>query len=179
MAKNENKDGTSENQDQKQSFETFDEYLATVDQPIVDLYKEHTSGLKSALEKERDERKELSEKVKALHSKAEKGSDLEQQLSETLKDLEAKEAQIAEAQKRMRFVEQATTPEIGCVNPKAAWAIAATDDLFDRHGEPDWDELKKVAPQLFRKTSTDAGKNNVVTGADINAEIRRKAGFRA
>lgn len=161
------------------NYETFEEYLESADEDVRELYTEHTSGLKSALEKEREERKELSKQLQGLQSKAEKGSELETKLQKTIEELEQKEQQYQQTQKRIRFVEQAGTSDVGCINAKAAWAIAVTDDLFDRNDDPDWEAIKKSAPELFRKTSTDAGKGaNSPTGSDINAEIRRKAGYR-
>jgi DNA repair exonuclease SbcCD ATPase subunit len=159
------------------SYETFDEYLATVEEPIKALYEEHTSGLKTALEKEREERKELNSKVKQLHEKAEKGSELEKQLSETLERLEQAERNYEATQKRIKFAEQASMPEIGCTNPKEAYALAITENLFDKNGEPEWKAIQETAPQLFRKTTTDAGKTGSRTGNDINALIRQKAGL--
>jgi predicted nuclease with TOPRIM domain len=149
----------------------FESWLDGQDDKVKELYQTHTSGLKSALEKERGERKDLSDQLKELLPKAEKGSELEKQLTETVGKLEA-------AEKRASFVEQAIKPEIGCVNVKAAYALALADDLFDKHGDPDWDELKKSAPELFRKAGkTDGGAGGDKTpGNDINAAIRRAAG---
>jgi predicted nuclease with TOPRIM domain len=151
--------------------ETFDAWIEKQDDKVKELYQTHTSGLKSALEKERDEKKLLSGQLKELLPKAEKGSDLEKQLSETLIKMDA-------AEKRASFVEQAIKPEIGCVNVKAAYALALADDLFDKNGRPDWSEIKKTAPELFRKAgSTDGGAGGETPPAnDINSAIRRATG---
>jgi predicted nuclease with TOPRIM domain len=156
---------------EQKAEETFETFLEKQDAKVKELYKTHTSGLKSALNKERDEKKLLSTQLKELLPKAEKGSDLEKQLSETLTKMEA-------AEKRASFVEQAIKPEIGCVNVKAAYALALADDLFDRNGRPDWTEIKKTAPELFRKAgSTDGGAGGETPPAnDINAAIRRATG---
>lgn len=158
-------------QNQAKTFETFDAFIEKQDTKVKELYEKHTSGLKSALEKERDEKRDLSKQLKDLLPKAEKGSELEKQLSETLTKFEA-------AERRASFAEDAIKPEIGCVNIKAAYALAVADNLFDRQGKPDWMEIKRVAPELFRKAgSTDGGaggKSEPIN--DINAAIRKAAG---
>ena len=160
------------------SFETFDDYLATVEEPIRELYAKHTEGLTSALGKERDERRSLSEQVKSLALKADKGSKMEQDLAETVKKLEESEIKYLETQKRATFAEQAIKPEIGCVNVKAAYALAKSDDLFDKQGNPDWAAIKKVAPELFKLYSqTNAGNQTTSVTDDINRAIRSAAGL--
>ena len=151
--------------------DTFDAYLDKQDGKVKELYEKHTSGLRSALEKERDEKKDLSRQLKDLLPKAEKGSELEKQLSETLGKFEA-------AERRASFAEDAIKPEIGCVNIKAAFALAIADNLFDRQGKPNWAEIKHVAPELFRKAgSTDGGAGGRTEPTnDINSAIRKAAG---
>lgn len=152
--------------------ETFDAWLEKQDNKVKELYKSHTHGLTSALEKEREEKKTLSTQLKELLPKAEKGSELEKQLSETLGKMEA-------AERRAIFAEEAIKPEIGCTNAKAAYALALAENLFDSRGNPKWAEIKQTAPELFRKPgSTDggAGGGKSPTPNDINAAIRRAAG---
>lgn len=159
------------------SFETFEEYLGSVDDKTRELYEKHTAGLKSALEKEREERKSLSDRIKEIAPKAEKGSELESRLAETLKMLEDAEKRNLETDRRAKFIEQAIRPEIGCSNVNAAYKIALADNLFDKNGDPIWPELKKNAPELFRSKVTDAGKNSKVDSNDMNSIIRSVAGY--
>jgi len=151
--------------------ETFDAWLGKQDAKVQELYQSHTHGLTSALKTERENNKTLSTQLKELLPKAEKGSDLEKQLNETLGKMEA-------AERRAQFSEEAIKPEIGCTNVRAAYALAVTDGLFDKSGNPDWNQIKQTAPELFRKAgSTDGGaggKTPPVT--DINAAIRAAAG---
>lgn len=173
--------GTGETPEGKdKSYETFDEFLATLEPEVVKLYEAHTEGLKSALEKEREDRRSLAEQIKLLQPKAEKGSELEQQLSETLKKLEEAEKRSEETQRHANFTEEAIKPEIGCSNVKAAYALAKAEDLFDRNGKPEFDKLKAMAPELFKGSSgvTNAGKRTQTSvGEDINESIRRSAGI--
>lgn len=155
---------------EKSSYETFDEFLATLDDGVKELYEAHTSGLKTALDRERANTRSLADQLKSLQPKAEKGSELEKELSETLTRLE-------QAERKTVFLEEAVKPEIGCVNPKVAYALATSEEYFDDKGQPDWKQLKETAPELFRTTPvTNAGTRKKPASTDINAEIRRKAG---
>lgn len=146
---------------------SFEEWLSSQDDEVRELYEQHTSGLKSALEKEKEARKSLSQQLKELVPKAEKGSELEQKLTETVSRLES-------AERRALFAEQAN--QVECVNPKAAYALAVSEDLFDENGQPEWKKIKEIAPELFRRTAkTDAGVNESAP-VDINAAIRKATG---
>lgn len=165
--------GTAEqNQEGKSSqYETFEAYLDKQPQEVKELYQKDIHGLKNALDTERTEKKTLSAQLKELSSKAEKGSELEKQLSETLGKMEA-------AERRAAFAEEAIKPEIGCTNVKAAYALALADNLFDSRGNPNWNEIKQSAPELFRKTgSTDGGAGGKTPPVnDINSAIRAAVG---
>ena len=139
----------------------FDEWIGTQDESIKTAYEEHTTGLKNTVTATRQERDTFAKQIKELSSKAEKGSDLEKLLNATKSDLEA-------AEKRAVFSEEAVKPEIGCSNPRAAFLLAAADDLFDRRGNPDWKAIKEAAPELFGKT------NNTQTHAGTGAGTQPK-----
>jgi len=84
------------------------------------------------------------------------------------------------AERKAAFNEDASRPEVGCSNPKAAYALATAEDLFDRQGRPDWNALKQVAPELFRKPgpgNSDGGAGNGnQPHPTMNDIIRRAAG---
>lgn len=167
-----------DNQGSGTEYGSFDEYLSTLEEPIVKLYEENISGLKNALESERENRRKLSEQVKKLNPLAEKGSEIEQKLTETVKLLEEAEQRSVELQRRALFAEQAIRPEVSCSNVRAAYALAVSEGSFDRDGNPDWDRLREIAPELFKTTSqTNAGNNSKPKPHDINAAIRRAAGM--
>ena len=83
-------------------------------------------------------------------------------------------------ERRAAFAEDAIKPEIGCTNVKAAFALATAEDLFDRHGRPDWNALKATAPELFRKPTSGSADGGAGTRQapqlDMNTLIRRAAG---
>lgn len=164
--------------EQKESFESFDEFVNTLDEPVKALYSNHISGLKNALESEKENRRKLSEQVKALSPAVEKGSELEKKLAETAKLLEEAEQRSNEFNRRATFAEQAIRPGVNCSNVKAAYALAVSDNLFTEDGQPKWKELQKLAPELFRVTKqTNGGNTEQSVSNDINAAIRRAAGI--
>lgn len=151
----------------------FDEWIATQDATIKAAYAEHTQGLLNAVKATREERDALAKQIKDLLPKAEKGSELEKSLSELNTRLET-------AEKRATFLEAATQPGIDCRNPRAAYALAVAENLFTRQGLPDWDGLKKVAPELFGRVTPPAnagsGTQAGPPATSMNDLIRRAAG---
>lgn len=107
---------------------------------IKSKFDADAAGLKSALEKERDEAKTLAKQLKELQSKAEKGSDMEK----ALQDLQA---QLTAANQEKSFILEA--PAKGVTNVKAAYKLAAADGLIDAKGAVDWEALKGSYPELF------------------------------
>lgn len=161
------------------AYNSFEEYLETAEPTVKELYEKHISSLKNALNAERDNRRKLSEQLKEIAPKAEKGSELERQLAETAKTIEELEQRSREYERQAQFASEAIKPEIGCVNVDAAYALAVVKGLFNQEGKPLWNELKKSAPQLFRSeaTSTTAAGRSGKVADDINAAIRRAAGY--
>jgi len=163
-------DGAGKQKDAPQSFEGW---LDTQDEPIINLYQEHIKGLKNTVSATRQERDDLAKQLKDLAGKADKGSEMEKALNENIQKLEI-------AERRARFIEDAIKPEIGCRNPKAAWLLANADGLFDRKGSPDWAAIKDAAPEIFGKPNASG---NAGTGTekppnknDMNTFIRAAAG---
>lgn len=164
--------------EEKVTYESFDAYLSEQPEEIKTLYETTVSGLKNALESERESRKKLSEQVKSLSTQATKGSDLEKQLVETTKLLQEAEQREAESNRLAKFTQQAIRPEVSCGNVKAAYALAVAEGLFSEQGDPDWKKLRTIAPELFRlNRTTDAGATGKTTGDDINAALRKAAGL--
>lgn len=138
------------NEPQAEAPFDFDGWLGEQPEHVRKGYEGKTQGLHSALERERQERKEMSKQLKELLPKAEKGSEAEKALGEMSTRLE-------QANQRAAFVEEAIRPEIGCRNPKAAFLVAQADGLFKRSGDPDWTAIKQAAPELFGSTKTPPG----------------------
>lgn len=151
---------------------SFESFYGGLDETAKGLIDGHITGLRSALDSERQQRNGLAKQIKELAAKAEKGSELEKQLTDASAKLEL-------AERRATFYEDAAQPQIGCTNAKLAFILAQTENLFDRQGRPDWAAIKSTAPELFRSSvgSADGGAGGQKrTALDMNAAIRRAAG---
>lgn len=146
------------------------------DQPeeIRTMLEGHTRGLRSALDGEREARKALEKQVRDLAGKAEKGSEAEKQLTQ-LAD------QMVEADRRADFYEAAHAA--GVSNLKLAYTVAMQDEMFDRRGNVNFEEMKKAYPELFggatRKPAGNAGdgtNDNNPAKKSMNEFIRAAAG---
>jgi len=153
---------------------TYESWIETLEEPQQNLVNDHIAGLKSALESERTQRKDLSKQLRDVAAKAEKGSELEQQLSELSGQLEA-------AENRAAFYEDAARAEVGCTNAKLAWIAANEIDAIDRRGRVNWEAVKGQFPELFQSTTPrgNAGAGTASqqpTSKDMNKFIRAAAG---
>lgn len=161
----------------KSSYGTFEEFITKQPEDVRKLYESHTTGLRNTIQATREERDNLSKQIKDLLPKAEKGSELANQLTNLQKQLETSD-------RRANFAEEAIKPEIGCSNIKAAFALAVAEDLFDKHGLPSWDAIKKTAPELFKKSNIpdgnggEGGEGGVET-KNMDGFIRKRAGVAA
>lgn len=168
-------ENTEVNQEQPESKpESFEAWLDAQPAEVKELYDQHVSGLKNTVAATRQERDNLKGEVQRALKQAEKGSELEKTLNETLLKLESTE-------RRASFLEDAMKPEIGCSNPRVAYALAVAENLFTRTGAPDWQSLKDTAPELFGmrapKGNAGNGTNAPVTKTnDMNTIIRHAAG---
>lgn len=171
MSDNTASTATTEQPIQPESFETW---IGEQDETVKHLYEEHITGLRNTVKATRDERDSFKKQVEGALKEAEKGSQLEKSLSDTLSKLEV-------AERRATFFEDAIRPEIGCRNPKVAYALAVAEDLFGRNGAPDWNTIKATAPELFGTTTTRANAGNgteqPLKAQDMNLIIRQKAGI--
>ena len=151
----------------------FEEWIGTQDEATKQAYNNHITGLKNTVTATRQERDAFKKQLQELLPKAEKGSELESALTELSTKLEVTE-------KRAVFAEEAVKPEIGCMNPKAAWLVAVADDLFDRRGNPDWNAIKQSAPELFKKKDAQgnagSGTRTQLPTGGMNQAIRSMAG---
>ena len=177
--KTEEKQQDQKDQDGKSGGETppqtFEAWLDGQSPETKALLDEHTKGLKSALETERGSRKDLEKQVRDLAGKAGKGSEAEAELTR-LADA------IAESDRKTDFYEVAHAA--GVTNLKLAYLMAVQDEMFDRRGQVNFEELKRVAPELFGgKPASPPGNAGAGTGSasqgtapTMNEIIRKAAG---
>jgi hypothetical protein len=153
----------------------YDAWLKEQPKPVQELMAENVKGLKTALDSERDARKDLEKQLRELAAKAEKDSDAQKKLTEMAD-------QMGTADRKADFYEQAHAA--GVTNLRLAYVVAVQDDLFDRKGQVSFETLKKSYPELFgsdkkppTQTNAGAGTGQAPDGhADMNAWIRTSAG---
>lgn len=146
------------------------------------------TGLKTALDKERTDRKAAQKDLRALKKqiadleKGGNGEGDEKSLEEAVKRAETAEARLRDANARVAITDAAT--KAGASNVKAVLRYVMSDVEFDENGNPvDIEDLiesaKEEVPQLFtpaRTPSADGGKGRTVSNQDMNSLIRRAAG---
>ena len=149
---------TPEPQGNDQPSETpasFDEWIKAQGDDVQDLFDDHVSGLRSALETERTERKALAKQIKDLGKQAEEGSELRQQLTNLTTALES-------VQRRTAFYESAPGD---VANLKLAYLAASDAGMVDDDGV-DWQAMRQRFPELFKRAVVPAG--NAGSGAGQN-----------
>jgi hypothetical protein len=119
---------------------TFETWHADLPVEQKALIESHTKSLKSALGSERESRKDLEKQLREMAKNAEKGSDAQAQLTKLADDLQASD-------RKADFFELAHGA--GVKNLKLAYTVAVSEDMFDKHGRVDFDEMKKSYPELF------------------------------
>lgn len=152
---------------------TFDAWQKDLSDEQKGLLESHVKGLKSALDSERGSRKDLERQLRDMAKKAEAGSEAQTQLTKLADDL-------GTADRKADFYEAAHAA--GVKNLKLAFTVAATEEMFDRHGRVNFDEMKKAYPELFGTTNTPRGDAGSGTdkkpkaGNGMNDFIRTAAG---
>jgi len=159
---------------QKDQGLVFGNWLKGQPEEIRTMLDDHTKGIKTALDSERGNRKELEKQLRDLAGKAEKGSQAEQELTGAAD-------KIAEADRKADFYEAAHAA--GVRNLKLAYTVAVSDEMFDRRGGVNFELLKQHYPELFGTTQKAPAGNagsgtggSQATGATMNDWIRHKAG---
>lgn len=166
--------GTQDAPPSQDTPQSFEDWLKDQPDAIKSLYGTHTSGLRSALQKERDDNKALTKQLKELGGKLEEGSEARKAIDDITQKLEVESS-------RADFYEEAAGK--GVADLKLAWlAIQAEEDLSHR-GKVDFDALKERHPQLFtqqppipRGNAGSGAGQHPGGGSDMNTLIRKAAG---
>lgn len=145
----------------------FDTWLQAQDTAVRGMLDSHTQGLRSALETERGNAKQLARQIKDLSGKVEAGSETARQLADLSSRLETE-------QRRADFYESATAA--GCRDLRLAWLAARDEGLTVEQVRTQYPTLFAVA----KVPPTHAGNGAQAPGGggerNINAFIRRAAG---
>jgi len=160
---------------QQQEPKDFEGWLAAKgDDNARALYQQHIAGLQHTVTATRDERDALEQRVTGIKKML--GTDPEKAKSE----MDRLTTEIQEANRRIEFLEEATKPEMQCLNPSAAWLVAKAKGLFRSNGSPDWRSIQTEAPQLFGKPVVEinagAGARGGNGKADMDSWIRKQSG---
>jgi hypothetical protein len=110
----------------------FETWMKGQDKGVQELYSSHTSGLKSALSKERDGRSEAEKQLRELAKKAESGSEMQAKLTEQAD-------QMAELTRKSAFYDKAHAA--GVKNLNLAYLAARDAQLISDKGEEQFPEL--------------------------------------
>jgi len=134
-----NEDGDETPQDEVD----FDVWQAEWSPAQKKAFEAYESGLRSALQKERNAKGDLEKQLRNLSKNAEGQDELQKQL-------QAMADALRTAEEEARFFQEASDPAVRCTQPKLAWLAAKAEGLVKGEGKVDWDGLKKLYPSLFR-----------------------------
>lgn len=137
--------GENQSEGQAQTFENFEQWIAAQQDDVQGLFESHVSGLKAALNSERENRKSLQKAVKDLQATAGTAEDLQARLTQL-------ESQLAEQGNYARFVEAAAAANVK--NLRLAWLAVKEYNLLDSRGDVDLEELKGRVPELFARPAS-------------------------
>lgn len=174
-ANNSNNNGEGDNNQQNNqegnqqgdpaTFEDWYKALPADHQTLFAPAKAHFERMQATVKATRDERDDFSRQLRDATKKLKEGSE-ERQAFEGLS------AQLDEANRRADFHEDA--PSHKCLNSKAAYAIAKSQDLFDKKGGVDWARLEETAPELFGEAKPKLPKKGGAGNGTNNNQSARK-----
>lgn len=157
--------------------ESFDAWIKEQPKEVQELHSQHVSGLKSALQSERETRKEQEKELRKLADEAEEGSAAKQRLTKMADEQER-------LNRRADFYEEAHSA--GVTNLKLAYLVAEEEKLFDRRGNVNFEAMEENFPELFgggQKQKVPKGTGGEGTGGEgptgkksMNTFIRKSAG---
>jgi len=153
---------------------TFDTWVKDQPDDVKTMLEGRHGRVLADLVGERKTRQDLEKKVRDLAAKSEKDGEMQKQLT----DLADK---MGEADRRAEFFEAAHA--VGVTNLKLAYTVAVTDEMFDRRGQVNFEQLKQQYPELFGSVRKQApgGAGNGTGGEQkptgtMNDWIRKKSG---
>lgn len=151
----------------------FDGWLKAQPEAVRNGYAAATSGLKSALEKERDRASEVEKKLRDAVKKLDGVAGAEEAKAELQARLDEAQVQRDAAQRKADFVLAAVGERV--VDPELAWlAVSGNESLLDRRGNVDFDKLRQHHPSLF--VAETATRGNAGDGQDRGGATRGSGG---
>jgi len=142
---------------------TFDSLLDSMEEPHRDVIEKHIVGLRTALDKEREERKAAQKAVRTTQAEVEQLPTLRQQLEQAAQD-------AIDARAQATFFETAGTNNVKRGSARLAFLAAKDGQFFNDDGSVQWDSLHARFPDLFEGTDRSAP-----TGATTGTPVQEKA----
>lgn len=143
--------------------ESFDKWISAQPETVRKLFDSHVDVLRSTLDTERTNSRNLEKQLRAISKNAGNDTELKKQiddLADTAKQAESKATFYAEAH------------EAGVKNLKLAWAAAKEFDTHTRSGDVDFAKLKEAAPELFVSTKTPVPPANAGNGSGQQGVVK-------
>ena len=151
----------------------YKEWMGQQTKEVQALVTGNVTGLKTALESERENRKGVESQLRTL---------AEQLEGDHKEAIESLANQLDDLTLQNDFYEDAIAE--GVTNPKLAFVVAKEYKLIDHKGRVNWDKMRADFSQLFgilskgSKGGAGAGMNEEPQSADdFNKAIRRAAGL--
>lgn len=167
-------DSTPEDSQDDGGTPSYEDWFGGQEEGIQELITANEAGLRSALQSERDQRRDFEQQLRDTASELEQGSKARERLDAMVGDLELLE-------RRADFYESAHTA--GVTNLRLAWvAVQSDDDLTNKRGLVNMALLKKSYPELFGSRQAPPGNAGSGTDSppaskqDMNQFIRASAG---
>jgi hypothetical protein len=154
-------DTTTTNTTGETPAEAFADWDALVKaHPEVEgLYEGKTTGLKSALDKERDKASDAAKELRKLAKEAD-----EKTAAALTKLADEKDAEVASARQESAFYREAAAAGVSGDKLARAWLICRNGDFFTKRGDPDISALKDELPELFAQPAIPAPRVNAGQG---------------
>ena len=142
---------------------TFDSLIDSMDEPQREVIERHIVGLRTALDKEREERKGAQKAVRNAQAEIEQLPTLRQQLEQA--------AQAAlDTRAQALFFEHAGSNDVKRGSARLAFLAAKDGQCFNDDGSVQWDSLQARFPDLFEGSARHAP-----TGAPSGAPVQKEA----
>jgi len=143
---------------------TFDGLMEGMDEPHRDVVEKHIIGLRSALEKEREDRKGAQKAVRTAQAEIESIPTLRQQL-------ELAEQDALDTHAQATFFEHAGSNDVKRGSARLAFLAAKDGQYFDDDGSVQWESLKARFPDLFEGTDRSAPTGVIVGTPELKDAV--------
>jgi hypothetical protein len=130
-------------------------------------HESKVTGLKSALDKERDSASSAAKQLREMAKTAEAA------IAEKLNKLaDEKDAEIEDARKESTFYREAASAGVSADKLSRAWLLCKNAQYFTSRGDPDINAMKAEIPELFAAPVKPAAQVHAGNGTQQNAVVK-------